>query len=48
MLGVRVVVLGPLDTTTLGALTTQAPDLARNLRAGDNLIMVISGPMTNS
>ncbi len=41
--GIRVVALGPLDTTSILALTTLAPDLSKALSANKSIVMVFTG-----
>ncbi len=40
--GLVIIAIGPLDTPTLSALGSQAPDVA-NLKVGDNIVLVLSG-----
>jgi hypothetical protein len=40
---VRVVAVGPLDTTLITSLTTLAPALAPALKSGDSIVMVFAG-----
>ncbi len=43
--GVQLVAIGPLDAIVIGLLSTQAPDLASYLKAGNSIVMVFSGAL---